>query len=132
MRIKIQKLGGHFRAATLIVPLFMAMLFAMTLQATELPLVENGRAKAAIVIAANAGPIAKRAAELLQGRVEWKTGAKLTIVTGQQAMQLPGSMARIVISEPTGLAAGDWMKSAGFIPPTAGELGEEGFFLRAA
>jgi hypothetical protein len=109
----------------------MAMLFAMTLQATELPLVENGRAKAAIVIAANAGPIAKRAAELLQGRVEWKTGAKLTIVTGQQAMQLPGSMARIVISEPTGLAAGDWMKSAGFIPPTAGELGEEGFFLRA-
>jgi hypothetical protein len=110
----------------------MAILFALTLQASELPLVENGRAKAAIVIAANGGPIAKRAAELLQGRVEWKTGAKLTIVTGQQAMQLPGSMARIVISEPTGLAGGDWMKSAGFIPPTAGELGEEGFFLRAA
>jgi hypothetical protein len=132
MRIKIQNLEDHFRAARLFVPLSVAILFAMTLQATELPLVENGRAKAAIVIEANAGPIAKRAAELLQSRVESKTGARLTIVTAQQAMQLPGSMARIVISEPTGLAAGSWMKSAGFVPPTAGELGAEGFFLRTA
>ena len=102
MRIKIQNLEDHFRAARLFVPLSVAILFAMTLQATELPLVENGRAAAAIAAERNAGPIAKRATELLQSRVEWKTGAKLAIVSGDEAVRLPRSMARIVIAEPSG------------------------------
>jgi hypothetical protein len=110
----------------------MAILFALTLQASELPLVEKGRAEAAIVVGTDAGPIAKRAAELLQSRVEGKTGTKLAIVRGQEAVQLPRSMTRIVIAEPGGQDGRTWMKSAGVKPPSAEELGAEGFFLQAA
>jgi hypothetical protein len=110
----------------------MAILFALTLQASELPLVEKGRAEAAIVVGTDAGPIAKRAAELLQSRAEGKTGTKLAIVRGQEAVQLPRSMTRIVITEPTGHDGLTWMKSAGVTPPSAEELGTDGFFIRTA
>jgi len=56
------------------------MLLVATLHAAELPLVENGRARAVIVLGSDAGPLVRKTAELLQSRVEQRTGARLQIV----------------------------------------------------
>jgi hypothetical protein len=105
------------------------MLFVATLHAAELPLVENGRARAVIVLGSDAGPLVRKAAELLQSRVEQRTGARLPIVIdAATATQLSDATPRIVIATPDSS-----LLPALALPqrttPSADELGEEGFFI---
>ena len=70
------------------------MFLVATLPAAELPLVENGKAEAAIVLGSDAGPLVRKAAELLRSRVEQRTGARLAVVPGAEALisTLPSQM----------------------------------------
>jgi hypothetical protein len=95
-----------------------AFLAAAVLAAAPIELVSGGQPRGAVVVAPNAGPIARRAAALFTTRVERKTGAKLPI---QRA--LPAAGAAIVFA-----TAGSSQLS-GIQAPTSAQLGEEGFAL---
>jgi hypothetical protein len=105
------------------------MLLVATLHAAELPVVENGRSRAVIVLGSDAGPLVRKTAELLQSRVEQRTGARLQIVVDAvAATQLSDGPPRIVIATPDSR-----LLPALALPqrttPSAAQLGEEGFFI---
>jgi len=94
-----------------------------------LPLVENGKARAVIVLGSDAGPLARKAAELLESRIEQRTGARLpTVIDAVAANRLSDGTLRIVIATPDGslLSA---LALRQYATPSASELGEEGFFI---
>src|SRR5271157_1368215 len=99
------------------------MFLVATLPAAELPLVENGKAEAAIVLGSDAGPLVRKAAELLRSRVEQRTGARLAVVPGAEAAkQLSAETNRIILATPDSrlLAA---LASRPRTTPSAAELG---------
>ncbi len=93
-------------------------LAAAVLAASPIELVSGGQPRGAVVVASNAGPIARRAAALFASRVERKTGAKLPVRSAP-----PAAGAAVVF-----VAAGNPLPP-GVQAPASEQLGEEGFAL---
>lgn len=100
--------------------LLFAFLVALTLSAAPVELASGGQPCGAVVLSANAGPLARRAAALFTSRVERKTGVKLLVQSAAPATGPSVVFATPGSRELTGIKA-----------TTTAELGEEGFALLA-
>jgi hypothetical protein len=106
--------------------LFTSFTFA---HAAEIQLVDQHKARAAIVLDSEAGPLARKAAELLESRVEQRTDAHLATMSGAEAAnQLGPGTSRIVLATPDSRLLAALHLSQRTIP-SAAELDEEGFFV---
>jgi hypothetical protein len=98
-------------------------------RAAEIQLVDQYQVRAAIVLDSEAGPLSRKAAELLDSRVEQRTGAHLTIVSGAEAAnRLSPETSRIILATPGSRLLAALAAPLGTVP-SAAELGEEGFFI---
>lgn len=95
---------------------------ALVAEANALTLVENGKASAVIVVAANATPQAQRAAEELQSYITRITGARLDIRSDTD----PTEGARILVGKSRSLRDAGVEVPSGFTR----DMNEEGYVIR--
>jgi hypothetical protein len=97
--------------------------------ARELQLVGKHVSQVAVILESQAGPLARKSAELLQSRVYERTGTLLPIQFGPEAAKsLSLKTYRIFVVSP-GSSLLSQTEASHFAMPSANELGEEGFFL---
>jgi hypothetical protein len=106
------------------------LLFSLTfVHAAVIQVVDQNNARAAIVLDSQAGPLSRKAAELFEGRVEQRTGARLAIVSGAEAVTRlsPGTIRIILATPDSSLLPALALRQR--TTPSADQLGEEGFFV---
>jgi hypothetical protein len=85
-------------------PTVLLLLLPSLLSSAPLSLVENGVAKAVVVVSPTAGPLTRKAAELFTSRVERKTGAKLSV---QSAIPQTGAAVVFETAAKSDVSVGD-------------------------